>query len=58
MDSLFSTHPNTDNRVAALEEIAREMGQSGGGAQRAEPAARGPWAGSGQAGGGGSGPWG
>jgi heat shock protein HtpX len=58
MDSLFSTHPNTDNRVAALEEIAREMGQSGGGTQRAEPAAGGPWSGRGQAGGGGSGPWG
>ncbi|RUW27971.1 MULTISPECIES: zinc metalloprotease HtpX [unclassified Mesorhizobium] len=26
MDSLFSTHPNTDNRIAALQEMAREMG--------------------------------
>jgi heat shock protein HtpX len=27
MDNLFSTHPNTENRVAALVEQAREMGQ-------------------------------
>jgi heat shock protein HtpX len=26
MDNLFSTHPNVENRVARLEEIAREMG--------------------------------
>ncbi|CAN7749825.1 zinc metalloprotease HtpX [Mesorhizobium caraganae] len=25
MDSLFSTHPNTDNRIAALQEMARDM---------------------------------
>ncbi len=28
MDNLFSTHPSTENRIAALEEIAREMGES------------------------------
>lgn len=28
-DNLFSTHPNTENRIAALEEFAREMGSSG-----------------------------
>ena len=28
MDNLFSTHPNTENRVAALYEQAREMGQT------------------------------
>ena len=45
MDNLFSTHPNTENRIAALEEIAREMGQTGSG-PRAEPAAdAGPWSG-------------
>jgi heat shock protein HtpX len=26
MDKLFSTHPSTENRVAALERLAREMG--------------------------------
>jgi heat shock protein HtpX len=26
MDNLFSTHPSTQNRVAALEKLAREMG--------------------------------
>jgi heat shock protein HtpX len=25
-DNLFSTHPNVENRIAALEELAREMG--------------------------------
>ncbi len=28
MDSLFSTHPNTENRIAALVQQAREMGQT------------------------------
>lgn len=27
-DSMFSTHPDTGNRIAALEQIAQEMGQS------------------------------
>jgi heat shock protein HtpX len=53
MDNLFSTHPNTANRVAALEELAREMGATQlprggsvevppfeGGDERGEP---GPW---------------
>jgi heat shock protein HtpX len=25
MDNLFSTHPNTENRIAALQEMARTM---------------------------------
>ena len=29
MDNLFSTHPNTENRIAALLELAREMGIAG-----------------------------
>jgi heat shock protein HtpX len=29
MDNLFSTHPSTANRIAALEQVAREMGQRG-----------------------------
>jgi len=47
MDNLFSTHPNVENRIARLNEIAREMGQSGPGrdagplAEAAEIA--GPW---------------
>ena len=28
MDNLFSTHPNTENRIAALQELASEMGVS------------------------------
>lgn len=28
MDNLFSTHPNTENRIAALEALARQMGQT------------------------------
>jgi heat shock protein HtpX len=26
MDNLFSTHPSTENRVAALERLSRDMG--------------------------------
>jgi heat shock protein HtpX len=29
MDNLFSTHPATENRIAALDRQAREMGQGG-----------------------------
>jgi heat shock protein HtpX len=29
MGNLFSTHPSTENRIAALEEIAADMGNSG-----------------------------
>ena len=47
MDNLFSTHPNTHNRVAALVEQAQAMGIReggyGGGAQAAP--AGGPWGG-------------
>jgi heat shock protein HtpX len=40
MDNLFSTHPAVENRIAALERIAREMGIS-----RGQPRfhSRGPW---------------
>ena len=55
MDNLFSTHPATENRIAALEQLARQMGQSG--IARAAPPtsptfrpSSGPWAG--------RGPWG
>jgi heat shock protein HtpX len=44
MDNLFSTHPNTGNRIAALQAMATEFGQSGrsGPAPRA-PSDAGPW---------------
>jgi heat shock protein HtpX len=29
IDNLFATHPSTENRIAALERLAREMGQGG-----------------------------
>jgi heat shock protein HtpX len=29
VDNLFSTHPNVENRIAALESLAREMGVGG-----------------------------
>jgi len=61
MDNLFSTHPSTENRIAALNELAREMGGgfgSGRGGYTPRPAAgpaHGPW---GNSGGSSSGPWG
>ena len=41
MDNLFSTHPNTENRIAELRRMANEMGQ-GGGASGTE-GREGPW---------------
>jgi heat shock protein HtpX len=45
IDNLFSTHPAVENRIAALERLAMEMGQ--GGFRQAAPAspgrAAGPW---------------
>jgi len=51
MDNLFSTHPATENRIAALHALAQEMGaapQAGFFAQSAsnpwgQPPRRGPW---------------
>ena len=59
MDNLFSTHPSTENRIAALHDMARSEG-FGGTAERSEPAqltpARAtPWS---RAGRGRRGPWG
>jgi heat shock protein HtpX len=38
MDNLFSTHPSTENRVAALEKLSREMGLD-----ERDTGSRGPW---------------
>ncbi|WP_072396110.1 zinc metalloprotease HtpX [Hyphomicrobium sp. CS1GBMeth3] len=59
MDNLFSTHPNTANRVAALEALAEEMTRSGidlsGGAVSSSPSGpEGPWSGPSRS----AGPWG
>jgi heat shock protein HtpX len=51
MDNLFSTHPSTENRIAALQRLAQEMGrgvaQSGFGARPSVPSypeqPGGPW---------------
>lgn len=51
MDNLFSTHPATENRIAALMELARQMGQGGFGGPAPRTAPAGPW-------GRRSGPWG
>lgn len=67
MDNLFSTHPATENRIAALQELARTMGgglsgPAGGAAgtgsagpwSRGTRPAAGPWRNTGR----GGGPWG
>ena len=45
MDNLFSTHPSTANRVAALQALAARMGQAGGWSAPARQPAPGPWSG-------------
>jgi heat shock protein HtpX len=48
IDSLFSTHPSTENRVAELQRLAAELGTRGGAAPQAQAASRrGPWGGAG-----------
>jgi len=53
MDNLFSTHPNTANRIAELERLAAEMGATGRSSARSQSA--GPW---GRGAAGQRGPWG
>jgi len=55
MDNLFATHPSTENRIAALQALAAEMGGQGGAplGRRTSPP-RGPWGGGGAR----RGPWG
>jgi len=53
VDSLFATHPSTQNRIAALQQLAIELGASGATARVAGPddsarsplsrPSRGPW---------------
>lgn len=46
MDNLFSTHPAMENRIAALEQLEREMGGADAanlGAAGPSSASRGPW---------------
>lgn len=47
MDNLFSTHPRTENRVAALRQLAARMGQAAP-VPQAPARAPGPWASSGR----------
>ena len=47
IDNLFSTHPHVENRINALEELAREMGTASFGeapySDRGDPRAASPW---------------
>jgi heat shock protein HtpX len=56
MDNLFATHPSTENRIAALMQLAAEMGRNSYAAAPPRPpaAASGPWGGGSRA----RGPWG
>jgi heat shock protein HtpX len=53
MDNLFSTHPSTENRIAALDALARELGDSSRTRHAPQPAG-GSWSNAG----GSRGPWG
>jgi heat shock protein HtpX len=43
MDNLFSTHPSTENRIAALSQLAHEMGRGGYADFQPQPERTGPW---------------
>ena len=43
MDNLFATHPSTENRVAAREQLAAQMGQSGFGRPEVARSPGAPW---------------
>ncbi|MGA8689520.1 MAG: zinc metalloprotease HtpX [Methyloceanibacter sp.] len=44
LDNLFSTHPDVENRIARLNEMARQMGQSAGAEDLTQTSrASGPW---------------
>jgi heat shock protein HtpX len=44
-DNLFSTHPDTNNRIAALQQLAQAMGATAPVAPRTSRPASGPWGG-------------
>jgi heat shock protein HtpX len=52
MDNLFSTHPSTENRVAALQALVAEMAPARPAGRGGRPPGGGPW------GGGRRNPWG
>jgi len=59
MDSLFSTHPSTENRVAELQRLAAELGSgSAPPARPGQPPRRGPWSAARGSGAAPRGPWG
>lgn len=45
MDNLFTTHPATANRIAALQQLAGQIGAPSPVPARSTASARGPWAG-------------
>ncbi len=53
MDGLFTTHPNTENRIAALKQQAAEMGRTAAVATPDGTSHSGPWGGAPRQ----SGPW-
>lgn len=61
MDNLFSTHPNTENRIAALRQLAGGAGDGGGfrrfDSSRSDASGPGPWSVAGARGGRRAGPW-
>ena len=57
MDNLFSTHPNVENRIAQLNEIAQRMGEAGRRTPAEATHASGPWSSPQASGAGRRGPW-
>ena len=53
MDNLFTTHPSTQNRIAALQRLASQLGGSAAPAPSSAPRG-GPWGGAARS----RGPWG
>jgi heat shock protein HtpX len=43
VDNLFTTHPSTENRIAALQQLAAELGARVGTASGGNTPRRGPW---------------